>query len=83
MSAVPLLVVEMLSPSRPTQDEMLERDLYERLGVPAYWIVDPSGHSLLALRLVEGEYTVESESSDTFRTDWPFPLEVALTYLAR
>jgi hypothetical protein len=44
---------------------MLKRDFYERLGVPAYWIVDPAGPSLLALRLVGGGYTVESESSVT------------------
>jgi hypothetical protein len=33
---------------------------------------------LPALRLVGGGYTVESESSVTFRTDWPFPPEVTL-----
>ncbi|HLN05050.1 MAG TPA: Uma2 family endonuclease [Acidimicrobiales bacterium] len=82
-SAVPLLVVEVLSPSNPTQDRMLKRDLYERLGVPAYWIVDPAGPSLLALRFVGRGYTVESESTVTFRTDWPFPLEVTLADLVR
>ncbi|MGH9077787.1 MAG: Uma2 family endonuclease, partial [Acidimicrobiales bacterium] len=40
-SAVPLLVVEVLSPSNAAQDRALKRDLYERLGVPAYWIVEP------------------------------------------
>jgi Uma2 family endonuclease len=62
---------------------MLKRDLYERLGVPAYWIVDPADTLLLALRLVGGGYTVESESGVTFRTDWPFPLEVTLADLTR
>lgn len=83
--AVPLLVVEVLSPGNRSQDSLLKRDLYQRLGVPAYWIVDPSLPSLLALRLVEGRYEVEAEaeSSDTFSTAWPFPVEVTLADLAR
>ncbi len=81
-SAAPLLVVEVLSPSNAAQDRALKRDLYERLGVPAYWIVDPSAPSLLALRLAEGRYIIEDETSGTFRTDWPFPLSVDLANLA-
>ncbi len=82
-SAVPLLVVEVLSPSNAAYDRALKRELYERLGVPAYWIVDPVAPSLLALRLVEGRYAVEEESSTTFRTAWPFPFTVRLAELAR
>jgi Uma2 family endonuclease len=82
-SAVPLVVVEVLSPSNRSHDLMLKRDLYERLGVPAYWIVDPSGPSMLALRLVAGQYAVEYEGSSLFRTDRPFLLEVPLADLAR
>jgi len=82
-SARPLLVVEVLSPSNPTQDRMLKRDLYERLGVPAYWIVDPAGPSLLALRLAQGRYETEAETGDEFRPDWPFPFELRLADLAR
>lgn len=81
-SADPLLVVEVLSPSNAGQDRALKRDLYERLGVAAYWIVDPSAPSLLALRLVEGSYVIADETSGTFRTDWPFPLSVDLAKLA-
>lgn len=82
-SAVPLLVVEVLSPSNAAYDRALKRDVYERLGVPAYWIVDPTAPSLLALALVEGRYAVEDETKGTFRTDWPFPLAVKLAELAR
>ncbi|MGH9077788.1 MAG: Uma2 family endonuclease [Acidimicrobiales bacterium] len=81
-SAVPLLVVEVLSPSNAAQDRALKRDLYERLGVPAYWIVEPLRPSLLALRLFEGRYQVEFDGRSTFRTDWPFPLHVDLAELA-
>ena len=82
-SAVPLLVVEVLSPSNPAQDRMLKRDLYQRLAVPAYWIVDPSRPSLLALRRVEGRFEVEADTSETFRTDWPFPIQVIVAELAK
>jgi Uma2 family endonuclease len=81
-TAVPLVVVEVLSPSNRAHDRLLKRDLYQRLCVPAYWIVDPAGPSILALRLVDGQYAVEYEGDGTFRTDWPFTLEVALADLA-
>jgi len=70
------VVVEVLSPSNPSQDRMLKRDLYERLGVPAYWIVDPSGPSLLTVRLIQARYQVEFEGRDTLRTEWPFRFEL-------
>lgn len=77
-SALPLLVVEVLSPSNPEQDRAVKRALYERRGVPAYWVVDPLSPALLALRLVGGRYEVEAEVArdEVFTTDWPFPVEV-------
>jgi Uma2 family endonuclease len=81
-SAIPLLVVEILSPSNRAMDRALKRELYEGLGVPAYWIVDPDEPSLLALRLESGSYTTEAHvQGGVFRTDWPFPLEVDITSL--
>ena len=38
---IPNLVVEILSPSSTTRDRKEKRDLYERYGLPEYWIVDP------------------------------------------
>lgn len=77
-TATPLLVVEILSPSNRLYDLAVKRDLYEQLGVPAYWIVDPTVPSVLALRLTDGRYAVEAEvaGTDTFTTDWPFPVTV-------
>lgn len=77
-SATPLLVVEILSPSNPQYDLAVKRALYERLGVPAYWVVDPDRPSLLALRWADGPYQVEAEvtGDDEFVTDWPFPLRL-------
>ena len=44
---VPILVVEVLSPSTAQFDRIKKRRLYQRVGVPVYWIVD------LDARLVE------------------------------
>lgn len=44
---VPVLVVEVLSPSTAGYDRIKKRRLYQRVGVPTYWIVD------LDARLVE------------------------------
>jgi Uma2 family endonuclease len=37
----PDLVVEILSPNTRPRDERLKRDLYERVGVTEYWLMDP------------------------------------------
>jgi Uma2 family endonuclease len=37
----PSLVIEILSPSTSRRDRQLKRDLYERVGVEEYWLVDP------------------------------------------
>jgi Uma2 family endonuclease len=36
----PDLVIEILSPSTKRRDQILKRDLYERVGVQEYWVVD-------------------------------------------
>jgi Uma2 family endonuclease len=41
LQGAPDLVVEILSPSTRPGDERLKRDLYERVGVEEYWLVDP------------------------------------------
>ena len=80
----PLLVVEVASPSNISYDRTLKRELYQSLGVPAYWLVDPRGPSILALRLVQGSYITEAElSTGTFSTDFPFPVRIALDDLVR
>jgi hypothetical protein len=37
----PDLVVEIVSPNTANRDRTIRRKLYERQGVPQYWIVDP------------------------------------------
>ncbi len=57
LSAAPLLVVEVLSPRTKVTDLTLKRHLYERAGVPAYWIIDTEQPSLTVLEIVEGSYS--------------------------
>lgn len=45
-------ICEVLSPSNAAQDRVRKRRLYAAHGVPFYWIVDPAGRTLEALRLV-------------------------------
>ena len=52
----PDLLVEILSPSTRERDLSEKRDLYERYGVHAYWVVDPDAEQVLVYRLVEGRY---------------------------
>ena len=52
----PTLVVEVLSPSAISIDRSTKRRLYQRFGVPHYWIVDPQALTIEAFSLAAGEY---------------------------
>jgi len=47
----PDLVVEILSPSTSGKDMKQKFNLYEQRGVREYWIVDPSGGTMMVFRL--------------------------------
>ena len=38
---IPNLIVEILSPSNPRHDLLVKYDVYQEVGVPEYWIIDP------------------------------------------
>lgn len=50
VQGAPDLVVEILSPSTRSRDERLKRDLYERVEVAEYWLVDPGRDVVTAHR---------------------------------
>jgi Uma2 family endonuclease len=66
----PDLVVEVLSPSSAATDFLRKSHLYERFGVPEYWIVDPIRESVIVQTLVDGHYAVGQElgRDDTLRS---------------
>jgi Uma2 family endonuclease len=60
----PDLAVEILSESTRRRDEVTKRHLYERHGVPEYWIVDPVVETLKVFRPGEdGRYQRAAELS--------------------
>src|SRR5262249_1272169 len=46
IQGVPDLIVEILSPSTRNVDRGEKLRLYERSGVPEYWVVDPEAHAI-------------------------------------
>lgn len=59
----PDFIVEILSPSTCNHDLQLKRALYEKVGVREYWIVDPMEHKVIALRLDEGRFVEQPQTS--------------------
>lgn len=54
---LPLLVVEVLSPSTRGRDQVEKRRLYAARGIPSYWLLDPGKPDLRVLELGDsGEY---------------------------
>lgn len=64
IKGIPNLLVEILSPSSEGNDRTLKRDLYQRVGVPEYWIVDPFDHVLQQLVLRGAEYELQPATED-------------------
>ena len=50
LQGAPDLVVEVLSPATRRRDELLKRDLFERMGVTEYWVVDPVAETVKVYR---------------------------------
>ena len=60
IDGAPNLVVEVLSPSTAKNDRGYKKDVYERSGVPEYWIVDPFRKSIEVYLLENGRYTLDN-----------------------
>jgi len=69
------LVIEVVSPSSRSIDEVLKRDAYASMGLSSYWIVKPQDR-ITAYELREGSYLETAAMSSTdapFQVDRPFP----------
>ena len=54
MQGVPALVIEIVSDNR--MDRVRKRDIYARVGVDEYWIVDPEADRIEVYRLIGNLY---------------------------
>lgn len=83
----PVLCVEILSPSTRTRDLNVKRGIYERGGVPAYWIIDPTGPRLLVHERDPdtGTYIERADltGAASFDATTPFPVTVDVGALVR
>ncbi len=81
IQGAPDLVVEILSETTRKTDEIVKRKLYERFGVPEYWIIDPEIETIKVYRVTAQGYRriaeLSREADDTFST----PLLPDLTIL--
>ena len=70
----PTLLVEVISPTRPSFDRREKKKLYARHRVPHYWIVDPEERRLEGFVLGTRRYAKAAEfSGDAVATLAPFP----------
>ncbi len=49
-------IIEIASPGDPKHDYLTKLELYQRVGVREYWIVDPMKHSVIAYRMSEESF---------------------------
>lgn len=49
-------IIEVVSPTSESRDQILKRDLYQRVGVKEYWIVQPEARQVIVYRLEAGTY---------------------------
>lgn len=75
---VPLLAVEVRSPSTAGRDAVLKRREYARLGIASYWLFDVDVPSLRVLELVDGDYVERAygEGEQPVAAEHPFPVTV-------
>ena len=60
----PDMVVEIILPSSYKRDHYDKKELYQKYGIPEYWIVDPSNHSIEILVLKNNEYVLHAFGID-------------------
>ena len=71
LQGVPDLLVEILSPTTSLRDRRAKLALYERFGVPEYWIVDPERNTVQVFRLSGGKYPDSLEFQKDERLETP------------
>lgn len=82
---LPLLAVEVRSPSTAGRDAVLKRSGYARLGIPSYWLVDVDEPSIRVLRWRAGGYddVAFASGDEPLRVSEPFPIDLVPSRLVR
>lgn len=86
LPAPPVLAVEVLSPSTAIHDLNTKKAVYERLGVPSYWVIEPDGPAMTVHELdADGHYQQVAKVADDepFDAQRPYPVRVVLSDLLR
>jgi Uma2 family endonuclease len=86
LAGVPLLAVEVLSPSTELFDRNLKKATYERIGTPHFWLVDPRVPEILAFTLdSDGHYALAAHATadQVLRLELPLPIELRPSDLVR
>ncbi|HYE93456.1 MAG TPA: Uma2 family endonuclease [Terriglobales bacterium] len=74
IDGAPTLAIEVVSPSTVRIDRGTKKQLYERYGVPYYWIVDPDTRTIDVYRAASGAYgAADRRGADALRDMPPFP----------
>jgi Uma2 family endonuclease len=60
IEGAPIVIVEILSPSRPDYDRVTKPGRYAVRGVPHFWIVDAETRAIECYRLEAGAYTLDA-----------------------
>jgi Uma2 family endonuclease len=63
IEGAPLLIVEILSPSRPDYDRLTKARRYAVRGVGHFWIADPDARTLECFQRREGAYRLEASAA--------------------
>lgn len=76
-----VLAVEVVVSTTRTVDRVLKPALYERAGVPAYWMLDAEEATLTVLELEDGRYVerVVARKGEVFEATFPFQVKVAIS----
>ncbi len=83
--SVPVLAIEILSPSSVGVDRLLKRHVYATLGIPFYWIVDLDEPAVTVLTLVGDTHVehVTAAGDDPLTVAEPFRLTLRPSQLVR
>jgi Uma2 family endonuclease len=85
LPVAPLFAAEVLSPSTRLYDLNTKRSVYERMGVTAYWIVDPAEPGTLTAFELDGagrfRQVAHITGDEEFAAARPFPVTVVAARL--